>query len=118
MNDQKLPNVTTSLVLGILSFVCCCFSNGALGVLMSLIALLILRKDGRMLRENPEAYSNAGSYRTARTIAIVGLVLSIALLGYVVFQIVQAGGWAEFQLQQQEQMQELFEKWGVDVPAE
>ncbi len=118
MNDQKLPNVTTSLVLGILSFVCCCFSNGVLGVLMSLIALLILRKDGRMLREDPGAYSNAGSYRTARIIAIVGLVLSAFLLVYMAYEIWQAGGWAEFQLQQQEQVQELFEKLGVDVPAE
>ena len=33
MEQQKLPNVTIAIVLGILSFLCCCFSVGIGGVL-------------------------------------------------------------------------------------
>jgi len=58
MNQQKLPNVTIALVLGIISFLCCFCSSGLGGVLMSGIALFLTSKDGKTYAANPEEYSN------------------------------------------------------------
>ncbi|RXG32490.1 CCC motif membrane protein [Leeuwenhoekiella marinoflava] len=79
MEQQKLPNATISLILGIVSFIACCFSSGFGGVLLSAIALYLANKDKKVAEENPELYENYGQVKTARIIAIVGLILSIII---------------------------------------
>lgn len=79
MEQQKLPNATISLILGIISFIACCFSSGFGGVLLSGIALYLANKDKKVADENPELYENYGQVKTARLIAIIGLVLSIII---------------------------------------
>ena len=111
IEQQKLPNVTTSLILGILSYICCCFSSGVLGVILSGIALLILRKDRRIYMANPEGYSNWGSYKTARLIAIIGLILSTLTLAWTVYTIQSMGGWEAYM----EMVQEMMEEFGVEA---
>lgn len=77
MEQKKLPNVTISLVLGIISFIACCFSSGFGGLLFSGIALYLANKDKKAAQPNPESYENYGQLKTARIIAIVGLILAI-----------------------------------------
>lgn len=111
MDQQKLPNVTIAMVLGILSYICCCFSAGLGGILFSGIAFYLTRKDEKLYMENPEGYSNYGSLKTAKIIAIIGLALGALALIIVVFQIVSAGGWEAYM----EQQKEIYEQLGIPV---
>ncbi|MCO5723975.1 CCC motif membrane protein [Robiginitalea marina] len=107
MEQQKLPNVTLALVLGILSFLCCCFA-GLPGALVAAIAFFILRNDEKTYRANPENYSNYSQLKTAKIIAIVGMVIGVLYFLWSVFQIYQIGGWDAYM----EKVQEMSEQWG------
>lgn len=104
MEQQKLPNATISLILGIISFIACCFSWGIGGILMSGIALFLTKKDKKLYDENPDQYDNYGQVKTAKIIAIIGLVLGILTLLMIIGMIIAFGGLAEMQEWQQEQM--------------
>ena len=104
MEQQKLPNATISLILGIISFIACCFSWGIGGILMSGIALFLTKKDKKLYDENPDQYDNYGQVKTAKIIAIIGLVLGILTLLMIIGMIITFGGLAEMQEWQQEQM--------------
>ena len=60
MEQQKLPNATISIVLGIISFIGCCCTSGFGGVVLSGIALFLAKKDEKKYIESPESYSNYG----------------------------------------------------------
>lgn len=107
MEQQKLPNVTISLVLGIVSFIACCCSSGIGGVLLSGIALFLANKDKKLLEQNPEGYANASQLNTARIIAIIGLALAVFTLAYAIFQIISVGGIDAYMEQQQQQLEQL-----------
>ena len=111
MDQQKLPNVTIAIVLGILSYICCCFSAGIGGLLFSGIAFYLVRKDEKLYMENPEGFSNFGSLKTAKIIAIIGLVLGAIALIMVIVQIATAGGWEAYM----EQQKEIYEQFGIPV---
>lgn len=111
MEQQKLPNVTIGLVLGIISFLCCCFSSGLGGVIMSGIAFFLLKKDEKTYQQNPENYSNFSQLKTAKIIAIIGLVLGIVALAISIWTIIQAGGWSGYM----EQQQEILEQMGIEL---
>ena len=85
MEKQKLPNATVGLILGILSFIGCCCSSGFGGVLLSGIALFLINKDKKKYIENPELYDNYGQLNTARIISIIGLVLSLIIVGVYIY---------------------------------
>tara|TARA_R110002051_G_scaffold197582_1_gene265075 strand:- start:15871 stop:16203 length:333 start_codon:yes stop_codon:yes gene_type:complete len=80
MENQKLPNVTIALVLAILSILCCCLPYGMGSVLLAGIALYLIKKDAKVYLENPDMYSNYGQLKTAKIIAIIGLVIGVILL--------------------------------------
>lgn len=80
MEQRKLPNATTSLILGIISFIACCLSSGIGGVILSGIALYLTNKDRKLYFEDPEGYDNYSQVKTSRTIAIIGLVLGLVIL--------------------------------------
>jgi len=106
MENRKLPNVTISLVLGIISFIACCFSWGIGGILLSGIGLFLANKDKKTYLLSPDSYDNYGQLKTARTIAIIGLILGVLTLLLIVVMLVMFGGIAgleEFQRQQMEQ---------------
>ncbi|MDG3583400.1 MULTISPECIES: CCC motif membrane protein [Galbibacter] len=110
MEQQKLPNVTVSLVLGIISFIACCCSSGIGGLLFSGIAFYLVKKDEKTYQLNPENYSNYKQLKTAKTVAIVGLVLSIIALIIAIVQIAMYGGidgYLEYQ-------QEMLEQYGIE----
>lgn len=107
MEQQKLPNVTISLILGIISFVGCCCSSGLGGLLLSGIALYLAKKDEKLYLENPEIYENYSQLKTAKTIAIVGLVLAAITLIVSIVWIVSLGGFGAY-MQQIEDMQRQY----------
>lgn len=111
MEQQKLPNVTIALVLSILSFICCCFSIGIGGILLSGIALFLVNKDTKLYIQNPEDYSNFSTLKTTKIVAIIGLVLGIITFLWAIYSIVSIGGWEAYM----EQQKEIYEQMGIDI---
>ena len=111
MEQQKLPNVTIAIVLGIFSYICCCFSMGLGGIILSGIALFLVSKDTKLYKENPELYSNFQTLKTAKIIAIIGLVLGAISLFWVIYSIASMGGWEAYL----EQQKELYEQLGIEI---
>ncbi len=85
MEKQKLPNAMISLVLGLLSFIGCCCTSGFGGLILSGIALFLAKKDEKTYSENPELYENFGQVKTAKIIAIIGLVLSVIIVAIFIY---------------------------------
>lgn len=110
MEQQKLPNVTTAIVLAIISYVCCCFSAGLGGIIMSGIALFLTSKDEKLYKQSPEDYSNFSQLKTAKTLAIIGLVLGVLTLIWVIYSIIHIGGWEAYQ----EQMRGVMDQYGIE----
>ncbi len=109
MEQQKLPNVTTAIVLSIIGYVCCCFW-GLPALVLGIIAFVLLRSDYKKYLAQPEAYSNIGQWRTARILAIVAMVIGAIYLLWVLYQISSMGGWDAYM----EKTQEMMEQWGVE----
>lgn len=87
MEKQKLPNAMISLILGILGFIGCCCTSGFGGVVLSGIALFLAKKDEKTYAENPELYENYGQVKTAKIIAIIGLVLSLIIVAVYIYMV-------------------------------
>ncbi|KUJ50966.1 CCC motif membrane protein [Chryseobacterium sp. JAH] len=76
MNQQKLPNATAVLVLGIVSIVgCCCY--GILGLIAGIIGLVLYKKDNELYQANPTLYSDYNNLKTGRILSIIGISLSV-----------------------------------------
>ncbi len=110
MEQQKLPNVTISIVLGIFSFICCCFSAGIGGILLSGIALLLVGKDTKLYSQNPEGYSNFSTLKTAKIVAIIGLALGVLSLLWTIYSVMQMGGLDAYM----EQIKGIMEQYGIE----
>lgn len=106
MEQQKLPNVTITIVLSIIGFLCCCI-GGLPGILFGGIALVLALKDEKLYKANPERYSNFSQLKTAKILAIVALALGVLYMAYTFFQISQMGGWEGYM----EKVQEMSEQW-------
>ncbi|WP_066441323.1 CCC motif membrane protein [Chryseobacterium sp. CCH4-E10] len=90
MDQQKLPNATAVLILGIVSIVgCCCYSIP--GLIAGIIALVLAKKDGQLYKNNPTLYSNYGQLNAGKIMAIIGIVLSILYAVYIVVLIATVG---------------------------
>ena len=111
MEQQKLPNVTLALVLSIFSYICCCFSIGIGGILLSGIALFLINKDTKLYSENPENYSNFSTLKTTKIVAIIGLVLGVLTVIWVIYSIVSMGGWDAYL----EQQKDIYEQMGIEI---
>ncbi|WP_027379721.1 CCC motif membrane protein [Chryseobacterium daeguense] len=91
MDQQKLPNATAVLVLGIVSIVgCCCY--GLPGLIAGIIALVLAKKDNALYKQNPTMYSNYGQLNAGRIMAIIGIVLSVLYVIYVIV-LISTVGW-------------------------
>ncbi|KQC34242.1 Interferon-induced transmembrane protein [Nonlabens sp. YIK11] len=80
---QKL-NTTVVYILSIVGFLCCCFYG--IGFIASIIAFVIATKELKKYAENPEAYSNGKAMKTAKTVALVALILSGIMAAYTAYQ--------------------------------
>lgn len=106
MEQQKLPNSTLILVLGILSIIGCCFYG--IGIIIGIVALVLAAKATTLYNENPDMYSGYQNVKTGRILSIIGIVLcvlSIAITLYFGYKL----GWDALGNQElmQERMQEM-----------
>jgi magnesium-transporting ATPase (P-type) len=84
MENQKLPNATAVLVLGIISIItCCCY--GILGLIFAIIALVLAKKDMELYKQSPEKFSNYNNLNVGRILAIIGLVINILTMIYFIW---------------------------------
>jgi ABC-type phosphate transport system permease subunit len=109
MENQKLPNVTVAIILSIIGYVCCCIW-GVPAIVLGVIGLLLLQSDLKKYRENPELYSNFGTWKTARILCIVSIAIGAIYLSFVIFQIMRMGGWEAYY----EQTEMLMDQWGIE----
>lgn len=83
MNQQKLPNATAVLVLGIISIIgCCCY--GVVGIITGIVGLYLFKKDNALYKQNPDLYSDYSNLNTGKILCIIGLVLSILYVIYLI----------------------------------
>lgn len=83
MIDQKLPNGTAVLVLGIISIITvCCY--GIVSIITGGIGLYLAKKDGALHKTNPGMYSNFSTLNTGKILCIIGLILGVLYLGLVI----------------------------------
>lgn len=100
MEQNKLPNATAVLVLGILSIcTCCCW--GVIGLILGIVALVLAKKDTALYLASPELYSNYSNLKTGRILAIIGIVLSAIYLVYTIFLFATLGSEGIMQMNQQ-----------------
>ena len=90
MEKQKLPNATTSLVLGIISIItCCCY--GIIGLPLGIAAFITGKKAIKLNEEHPEEYEGVGNAKTGKILGIVGIILNIVFVAYLVWFISMIG---------------------------
>jgi hypothetical protein len=88
--QQKLPNAVATLILGILSIVGgCCY--GIPGIIMAIIALVISANSNKLLKANPEGYSDAGNHKAGRICAFIGLGLGALWFLFLIVYVVILG---------------------------
>lgn len=79
LENQKLPNATAVLVLGIMSIItCCCY--GILSIILGGIGMYLAKKDTVVYAENPTSYSNYNNVKTGKILCIIGIVLGVLYL--------------------------------------
>ncbi|MDO4727951.1 MAG: CCC motif membrane protein [Bacteroidota bacterium] len=74
--QEKLPNSTIILVLGILSIITC-WCYGILGITMGIIGIVLAQKDIKLFYQNPGQYTGIGNVKTGKVMCIIGIVLSL-----------------------------------------
>jgi len=105
--QQKLPNATAVLVLGIISIVtCCCY--GILGIITGIVALILAKKDTKLYNSNPAIYTNFSQIKTGKILAIIGISLSVLylLINIYLFATIGVEGLEEMQQEWIRQIQE------------
>jgi magnesium-transporting ATPase (P-type) len=85
--QQKLPNATAVLVLGIASLIgCCCY--GVFGLLFGIVGIAISKKDMVLYSQNPNNFNNYKNLKIGRVLCIIGIILSvitILIFGFVIY---------------------------------
>lgn len=107
MEKQKL-NTTAVYILSILSILCCCF--GGIGIIPAGIAYYIANGKMSEANQNPEEYENISGMKTAKTVAMVALIINAVYLFWTVYRVSTIG---LEELMEQSRMQ--MEQYGIEV---
>ena len=100
MENQKLPNATIVLVLGILSVLTiCCY--GIFSVIFGIIGIVLANKDAKLYAENPSIYSNYNNVKIGKVLNITGLVLGAIFLIIIIATVAYLGEEGLMQMQQE-----------------
>ncbi|WP_353083842.1 CCC motif membrane protein [Flavobacterium sp.] len=90
MENQKLPNSTAVLVLGILSILtCCCY--GLFGMILAIVGLYLTHKDLIVYNVAPDKFINFSQLNTGKILCIIGIVLNAITLLYFIWIIKMIG---------------------------
>ncbi|RAR75512.1 CCC motif membrane protein [Flavobacterium aciduliphilum] len=85
MEQNKLPNATAVLVLGIFSILtCCCYG---IGLVFGVIALFLAASDLKLYRNAPERFHNYNNLNVGRILSIIGIVLSALMILMIIWMI-------------------------------
>ncbi|APQ18399.1 CCC motif membrane protein [Maribacter hydrothermalis] len=107
MEQQKLPNATLILVLGIAGYLCCCFAG--IGIIPAGIAFYLATKSEKIYKVNPESYDNYQQIKTGKIVSLIALILSALMLIRFVY-VITTSDWDMLM----EQQQEIMEQWGIE----
>ncbi|HAF78119.1 MAG: CCC motif membrane protein [Maribacter dokdonensis] len=107
MEQQKLPNATLILILGIAGYLCCCFAG--IGIIPAGIAFFLATKSEKIYKENPELYDNYKQIKTGKTVSLIALILC-ALMVIRFIYVITTSDWDAMM----EQQQEILEQWGLE----
>lgn len=107
MEQQKLPNATLIIVLGIFGYLCCCFAG--LGIIPSAIAFYLAKKSENIYRQNPELYDNYSQIKTGKIVALVALILCALMIIRFIY-VLTTSDWDVLM----EQQQQIMEEWGIE----
>ncbi|MFD2909436.1 CCC motif membrane protein [Flavobacterium ardleyense] len=95
MENQKLPNATAVLILGILSILtCCCY--GIISIVLGVIGIVLANKDVKLYTANPKLYVNYNNLKIGKVLNIIGIVLGAIYLIFVAWA-VYTFGWDAMQ---------------------
>lgn len=95
MENQKLPNATAVLILGIASILtCCCY--GFISIILGVIGLILANKDIKTFKLNPELYSNYNNIKIGKILCIIGIIIGALYLLFIVW-LVATFGWETLQ---------------------
>ncbi|TLP80633.1 CCC motif membrane protein [Maribacter sp. ACAM166] len=107
MEQQKLPNGTLIIVLGIFGYLCCCFAG--LGIIPSAIAFYLATKSEQLYKENPELYENYSQIKTGKIVSLIALILCALMVVRLIY-VLTTSDWDTLM----EQQQEMMEQWGIE----
>ena len=108
MEQQKLPNSTLILVLGILSLIsCCCYG---IGVILGIVALVLAGTATKTYMANPEIYTGYQNVKVGKILAIIGMILSAIYLGVIIFMYSKYGMHGIMEMNK-----DLFEQYGIET---
>jgi uncharacterized membrane protein len=79
---QKL-NTTLVYILSVVGLLCCCVYG--LGTVAAIIAIVVASKELKKYNANPEQFVNGPAMKTAKTVAIVSLIVSLIGLALVIY---------------------------------
>ena len=106
MENQKLPNATAVLILGIVSILtCCCYG---LGLILGIAGLVVAKKDVALYKEHPSYYTNYSNLNIGRVLCIIGIALGLIYLSIIIW-LGLTFGWEN--LGDQETMQRSIEEY-------
>ncbi|WP_124981094.1 CCC motif membrane protein [Nonlabens xiamenensis] len=105
---QKL-NTTLVYILSVVGFLCCwCFG---IGLVASIIAFVIASNELKKYAANPEAYSNGPAMKTAKTVALVALIISGLVTVYQIYNYATTTD-----EERAAQQQQIYDMMGIDDP--
>lgn len=106
MEQQKL-NPAIIYVLSIFGLLCCCI--GGLGFILAGIAFFIAQSKLKEAKANPENFEVASvkAMNTAKTVALIILIINILYLCLSIYQIQAMGGWDAYM----EEVNRMTEQW-------
>lgn len=100
MENQKLPNATAVLILGIFSILtCCCY--GIFSIILGVVALVLANKDIKLYAENPSVFTNYNNLKIGKILSIIGISLGVIYLIYVIVLFTTLGMEGIEQMQQE-----------------
>ncbi|MCZ8198457.1 MAG: CCC motif membrane protein [Flavobacterium sp.] len=82
MENQKLPNATTVLILALLSIMTCWL---LVGLIFAVAAIYISKGDLKLYHENPKRYDNYQTLLIGRVLTGIGIFINIFYLVFVIY---------------------------------
>ena len=89
MEKNKLPNGKLIYIFALLS--CTLFWFGGIAIVVALISYILARKSEKIYEQNSNVYSNVSKIKKGKTIAIIGLILNLIIVGITIWTLVTIG---------------------------